>query len=174
MIEDAYLAAKTFGNSLLLLDRYFLSVPALIRLNELNQNGSVQMEIVTKAKRSCKAFEGPEPKKPGTKVRPAKKGDPVHLMKLFDTNSNEFLQTEATFCSGGISGNKKYPCQHQLETGSAGSDLPLQLSFPDRMHLQRIKTADGCILLPFLVKVLYCNGDCTDLVCTSARNSEFQ
>ena len=34
MIEDAYLDAKTFGNSLLLLDRYFLSVPALIRLNE--------------------------------------------------------------------------------------------------------------------------------------------
>ena len=34
MIEDAYLDAKTFGNSLLLLERYFLSVPALIRLNE--------------------------------------------------------------------------------------------------------------------------------------------
>lgn len=56
MIEDAYLDAKTFGNSLLLLERYFLSVPALIRLNE-------------------------------------------------------------------------YP--------------PLQLSFPDRMHLQRVKTANG-------------------------------
>ncbi len=32
MVEDAYEAAKTFGNSLLLLDRYFLSVPALTRL----------------------------------------------------------------------------------------------------------------------------------------------
>ena len=95
MIEDAYLAAKTFGNSLLLLDRYFLSVPALIRLKELNQNGSVQMEIITKAKRSCKAFEEPEPRKPGTKGRPAKKGKTVHLMKLFDTCSSEFLQTEA-------------------------------------------------------------------------------
>lgn len=94
MIEDAYLAAKTFGNSLLLLDRYFLSVPALIRLNELNQEGPVQMEMVTKAKRSCKAFEDPKPKKPGTKGRPAKKGAPIHLMKLFDTNSSKFLQTE--------------------------------------------------------------------------------
>lgn len=65
MIEDAYLDAKTFGNSLLLLERYFLSVPALIRLNE-------------------------------------------------------------------------YP--------------PLQLSFPDRMHLQRVKTANGGVLLAFLVK----------------------
>ena len=94
MVEDAYLAAKTFGDSLLLLDRYFLSVPGLIRLKKLNQDGPVQMEIVTKAKRSCKAFEEPEPKKPGTKGRPAKKGKTVHLMELFDTCSSEFLQTE--------------------------------------------------------------------------------
>lgn len=29
MVEDAYHAALTFGDSLLLLDRYFLTVPAL-------------------------------------------------------------------------------------------------------------------------------------------------
>ena len=40
IIEDAYLAAKTFGNSLLLLDRYFLSVPALIQLIESGRAGS--------------------------------------------------------------------------------------------------------------------------------------
>lgn len=36
MIEQGFLATKTFGKSLFLLDRYFLSVPALERLNELN------------------------------------------------------------------------------------------------------------------------------------------
>ncbi len=30
MVENAYLTAKTFENSILLLDRYFLSVPALL------------------------------------------------------------------------------------------------------------------------------------------------
>ena len=37
MVEDAWKAARTFGDSLLLLDRYFLTVPALQRLAELNQ-----------------------------------------------------------------------------------------------------------------------------------------
>ncbi len=49
-VEDAYDAAKTFGNSLLLLDRYFLSASALTRLAELNAYVSVRLEIVTKAK----------------------------------------------------------------------------------------------------------------------------
>lgn len=94
MVEDAYLAAKTFGDSLLLLDRYFLSVPALKRLCELNQEGTVRMEIVTKAKRSCIAYEEPGSRKPG-RGRPAKKGSSVRLMELFDSCSGQFLQTEA-------------------------------------------------------------------------------
>lgn len=61
MVEDAYLAAKEFGNALLLLDRYFLSVPALERLAQLNREGSVRMEIVSKAKRNCTAYEKPAP-----------------------------------------------------------------------------------------------------------------
>lgn len=50
MVEDAYHAALTFGNSLLLLARYFLTVPALEKLWALNDGGAVRMEIVTKAK----------------------------------------------------------------------------------------------------------------------------
>ena len=53
MVEDAYCAARTFGDSLLLLDRYFLTVPALEKLKALNGSGDVRMEIVTKAKKSC-------------------------------------------------------------------------------------------------------------------------
>ena len=66
IIEAAYRAAETFGSCLLLLDRYFLTVPALERLKALNHTGTtVKMEIITKAKKSCTAYEKPAPKKPG-------------------------------------------------------------------------------------------------------------
>ena len=93
MIEDAYEAAKVFGDSLLLLDRYFLSVPALTRLRELTKEGSVHMEIVTKAKRNCIAYEKPSARKPG-RGRPAKKGNAVHLKEVFHSHKEKFLQTE--------------------------------------------------------------------------------
>ncbi len=93
IVEDAYLAAKTFGNALLLLDRYFLSVPALKRLQELNEESNIRMEILTKAKRSCIAYEEVGSKKTG-RGRPAKKGKSIRLMELFDQDSEQFLQTK--------------------------------------------------------------------------------
>ena len=93
MVEDAYLAAKEFGNSLLLLDRYFLSVPALERLAQLNREGSVRMEIVSKAKRNCTAYEKPAPRS-AKRGRPPKKGETVHLEKLFSSCHEQFLETE--------------------------------------------------------------------------------
>ena len=93
MVEDAYHAACTFGNSLLLLDRYFLTVPALQKLNTLNSGGDVRMEIVTKAKRSCVAFEKPGPRKPG-RGRPPKKGEAVHLKALFVSHKEKFQEAE--------------------------------------------------------------------------------
>ena len=65
MVEDAYQATLTFGDSLLLLDRYFLTVPALEKLKALNDHGNVRMDIVTKAKKSCTAYHKPDPRKPG-------------------------------------------------------------------------------------------------------------
>ena len=93
MVEDAYQAALTFGNSLLLLDRYFLTVPALERLNAMNSSGDVRMEIITKAKKSCTAFEKPAPRKPG-RGRPPKKGTAVHLKDLFLTQKENFREVE--------------------------------------------------------------------------------
>ena len=93
MVEDAYQAALTFGDSLLLLDRYFLSVPALEKLKSLNDNGKVHMDIVTKAKKSCTAYQKPGPRKPG-KGRPPKKGASVHLKELFFSHAGEFRETE--------------------------------------------------------------------------------
>ena len=93
MVEDAYRAALVFGDSLLLMDRYFLTVPALEKLNSLNRSGNVRMEIVTKAKKSCTAFEQPGPRKPG-RGRPAKKGAVVHLKELFTSRREQFQETE--------------------------------------------------------------------------------
>lgn len=95
MIENGYQAAKTFGKSILLLDRYFLSVPGLKHLDALNATGSVVMTIVTKAKKSCVAYHKPPTvKKPG-RGRPAKKGATVKLMELFQACESEFLETTA-------------------------------------------------------------------------------
>lgn len=93
MVEDAYLAAKTFGSSILLLDRYFLSVPALQRLQELTDGETVRMEIVTKAKRNCTAFEKPVFRKSG-RGRPPKKGTAVRLKDLFVSRKEQFREAE--------------------------------------------------------------------------------
>lgn len=93
MVEDAYRAACTLGDSLLLLDRYFLTVPALKKLKSLNSSGHVSMEVITKAKKSCTAFEKPGPRKPG-RGRPPKKGAAVHLKELFTSRREEFQEAE--------------------------------------------------------------------------------
>ena len=93
MVEDAYQAAMAFGDSLLLLDRYFLTVPALEKLKTLNSSGDVRMEIVTKAKKSCTAYGKPSPRKPG-RGRPPKKGAVVHLKELFASHKEQFQNAE--------------------------------------------------------------------------------
>ncbi len=91
MVEDAYEAAKTFGNSILLLDRYFLSVPALTRLAVLNTSAPVRLEIVTKAKQNCVAFKLPERK--AGRGRPPRKGEKVILKDLFSADCSRFTRT---------------------------------------------------------------------------------
>ena len=93
MVEDAYQAALAFGDSLLLLDRYLLSVPALEKRKVLNSSGDVRMAIVTKAKRSCTAYEKPGPRRPG-RGRPPKKGAAVRLKELFASHKGRFQDAE--------------------------------------------------------------------------------
>jgi len=92
MVGDAYHAAQTFGDCLLLLDRYFLTIPALKVLNALNHSGTVRLDIVTKAKKPCTAFEKPAPQKP-ERGRPSKKGGAIHLKELFSPRKGQFLET---------------------------------------------------------------------------------
>ncbi|MEI3615037.1 IS701 family transposase [Pseudogracilibacillus sp. SO30301A] len=96
MIDQGFIAAKTFGKALLLLDRYFLSVPALKRLNELNASGTAQMHIVTKAKSNAVAYEPPPATKKKGRGRPRKKGEVVKLKSLFQSRAADFQTAQVT------------------------------------------------------------------------------
>ena len=91
MITLACVAAATFGKVILLLDRLFLTVPALLKLHEHNENGS-KVNIVTKAKSNCKAFEYPPPRIPGKRGAPNKVGNKVKLYSLFDSEAEHFTE----------------------------------------------------------------------------------
>ena len=93
MIENGYEAAKTFGKSIFLLDRYFLTVPALRKLNQLNAGTEgKRLELVTKAKRNCIAYKDPVVDPIKKRGRPKKKGDAVYLWKQFTEAPDSFME----------------------------------------------------------------------------------
>ena len=95
MIRDACRVAMVFGHSILLLDRYFLSVPALSALAEEEQKAGHQLlSIVVRAKSNVSAYEEPV-RKPG-RGRPPIKGVKVKLSKLFNKCAAGFTQTTVT------------------------------------------------------------------------------
>ena len=94
MIEQA-LSPLVPSAALLLLDRYFLSVPALQRLTEENRTGDTRIHIITKAKMNTVAYERPEPKKP-SRGRPPKKGKMLKLADLFQTSAADFQTAAVT------------------------------------------------------------------------------
>ncbi|WP_246066876.1 transposase [Paenibacillus koleovorans] len=59
VINQAFTAAGVFGRALLLLDRYYLSIPALQRLTEGNHSRASDVHIVTRAKMNAVAYEMP-------------------------------------------------------------------------------------------------------------------
>ena len=97
MIRNGFDAAKVFGKSVILLDRYFLSVPALQLLNKLNEEkGEELLTIVTKAKKNCTAYMPPPSRKSGAKGRPPKKGGPVKIASLFIDPKVKFKKATVT------------------------------------------------------------------------------
>jgi hypothetical protein len=91
MIHQAHHVVRLTGKkAVLLLDRYFLSVPALVSLNQLTEANQTDLHLVTKAKRSCVAYTE-APAKAGRRGRPRKKGYRVKLLELFETHASEFL-----------------------------------------------------------------------------------
>lgn len=91
MIKNSFSIAQTLGNAYLVLDRYFLTVPALEELTRLNTSDSKRVDIITRAKANCTAFEEPVRSSSPRRGRPRKKGNAVKLAQLFETRSEEFL-----------------------------------------------------------------------------------
>ncbi|WP_240353341.1 MULTISPECIES: hypothetical protein [Cohnella] len=86
MIDQAFHAARSFGGALLLLDRYFLSIPALKCLGEGNLSGESWMYIVTKAKMNVVAYERPV-RKTG-RGRPAQAGKDAQARRVISHAGN--------------------------------------------------------------------------------------
>lgn len=92
IIRDASRAASILGHSILLLDRYFLTVPALtVWLKEEQSVGHRLLTIITKAKSNAIAYEDPAPRT-GKKGRPQKKGNAIKLSSLFTEFASSFKQ----------------------------------------------------------------------------------
>ena len=86
MIQNSFDIAKTFGKSLVALDRYFLSVKALEKLRTLNSeycSDENLLEIVTKAKSNCVAYQKPPKSDPHKRGRRRIKGAEIHLRNLW-------------------------------------------------------------------------------------------
>ena len=97
IIDSGFKAAKSFGKSIMLLDRYFLTVPALERLKMRNAEYSDSenlLVLVTKAKSNCVAYRKPVSDQTKKRGRPKKKGESVKLKDFFN-NSALFSDTTA-------------------------------------------------------------------------------
>jgi len=94
MIRNSYGVASTLGSSYLVLDRYFLSVPALTELDQLNPLGP-SVDIITRAKNSCTAYHMPNANPTPQRGRPRKKGETVKLNALFHDRASEFIKADA-------------------------------------------------------------------------------
>ena len=112
MIRNAIEVAEQIGNSIIVLDRLFLTKNAIRLMGELNsRENHNKVEIVTKAKRNCTAYEKPPARKKGQSGAPRKKGDTVHLSDLFN---DETMFSEATPWMYGELTTVKYLCKDLL------------------------------------------------------------
>jgi len=150
MIENGYKATRIFGSSILLLDRYFLSVPALQQLEECNDSGDATMHLVTKAKKSCAAYEQPGERKAG-RGRPSKTGKTVKLKELFSSKSKEFRET--TVMMYGKQESVRYYCTNLLW----GKKLYQELRFVlvEYCGIQSILASTALSLNPVTIIRLY-------------------
>ena len=96
-VTKGFEAARAIGKKkyYFLLDRYYLSVPALITLNRLNAAvRETLMDIVTKAKMNAVAYERPQQSDKPKRGRPPKKGRKITLSDLFK-NVKDFEDAQA-------------------------------------------------------------------------------
>ena len=95
MIRNVCEAAQYLGDCLCLLDRYFLSVPALLELMAQNKRNQHKVDIITRAKRSIVGYQEPV-REPGKRGRKPKKGTKVKIGELFQEKEKEFVEETMT------------------------------------------------------------------------------
>lgn len=93
MIYNGYEAACILGASYMTLDRYFLSVPALKVLDYLNKSNHL-LDLITRAKNSCVAYQPLSSDDRPKRGRPRKKGESVKLRELFDAREADFVTAD--------------------------------------------------------------------------------
>lgn len=91
MIRNGHAIAQTFSeNVYFALDRYFLTVPLLMELKELNKSATYCLDVITRAKANCIAYAKPAKKSGPHRGRPRKKGESIKVMDLFESRKHDF------------------------------------------------------------------------------------
>ena len=108
LVREACKTACIFKKqAFLIMDRYFLSVPALKTIaEETIKNGVSFITLITSAKGDPAAFEQPKPRK--GRGRKAIKGKKVHPKEFFETKADQFTETE--LCLYGKTQKVRYLC----------------------------------------------------------------
>lgn len=83
MLRDGFRSAAWFGCILFVLDRYFLTIPILMEWKKESEQHPWLLQIITRAKRNCTAYEQPG-EYTGRGRRPLH-GTSVHIQDLFET-----------------------------------------------------------------------------------------
>lgn len=92
MLRDGFRAAQHIGQSLFVLDRYFLTRPMLLEWQAYSAETPGLLHVITRAKRNCIAYERPGPYK--GRGRRSVRGDAVRLQELFVSESESFQHTQ--------------------------------------------------------------------------------
>lgn len=97
MIRNSHSLCQSFGQSCYcVLDRYFLTIPAFHELIQLNGSSVHRLDLITRAKNNCVAYDFPNTSGKPQRGRPRKKGDAVKISSLFSKCSEEFKKAQVT------------------------------------------------------------------------------
>jgi len=159
LVREAFGVAKLLKEScFLVLDRYFLSVNALMALaEEAKAIGVILVTVITKAKKDCVAYEKPElggmarPKRGRKPKNPPKHGKRVQVVDLFTSAADKF--SEIQMMMYGKLTNVRYLSADLLW----GKDLYQELRFVlvSYNNTQSILVSTGLFLDPVKIISLY-------------------
>jgi len=164
LVREAFKVATLLKETcFLVLDRYYLSVNALIALKEEAWAVGIKLiTVITRVKKDCVAFEKPIPDDPdkrtvrpkrGRKAKqPPKKGNRVELFKLFTTAASQF--TKSKIMMYGELKEVSYLCVDLLWGDGLFQELRFVLTLVDGRESALVSTS--LLLTPEKIIALYC------------------